>query len=270
MNASQNRIDTMFARNREAGAKTSVFYVTAGYPDYATTEKVVAALEKAGADLIELGLPFSDPIADGPTIQAASQKALEAGATVGKTLELTRRIRYQTAIPLVLFSAYNPIFHYGLDMFVADAASAGADGVLIPDLPPEEAEELISISRTRDLKTIFLVAPTTDSKRRKLIVEHSSGFTYYISLRGVTGAREELPPDLRANVKAIKKISDLPVVVGFGVSKPSHARLVAEVADGIVVGSALISLIGTHAGKPELEKEVETFARGLIQAMSGS
>ncbi|MBI3737355.1 tryptophan synthase subunit alpha [Candidatus Sumerlaeota bacterium] len=257
----------MFARKRSAGGTASIFYVTAGFPDYKTTEEVILALEEAGADLIELGLPFSDPIADGPTIQKASLVALQNGATTKKAVELLRQVRAKTSIPIIFFTAYNPIFHYGLDAFAKDAANAGADGILIPDLPPEEAGELIALCKERGLKMIFLAAPTTREERQELVARSSSGFIYYISLRGVTGALAELPPDMEANVQSLKSKTDLPVVVGFGISKPDHARQVARIADGMVVGSALISLIEKYAGKQELKSETISFARGLIEGL---
>lgn len=262
-----NRIDAMFAAKRSAGERAMIFYVTAGFPDEQTTEDAILALDEAGTDLIELGIPFSDPIADGPTIQKASQVALNAGMTVRRVLALVKRIREQTQIPLIFFSALNPVLHYGLEKFTNEAAAAGADGLLIPDLPPEEAGELIDLCRERDLKLPFLVAPTTDAARRKLIADHSSGFVYYISLRGVTGARDQVAADMEKKVREVKTVTDLPVAVGFGISKPEHARLAAGVADGIVVGSALIDLIAKHAGTPALKREVADYARSLIDAL---
>lgn len=266
--AAPNRIDAMFARKRERGERAMIFYVTAGYPDMATTEETILALDEAGADLIELGIPFSDPIADGPTIQKASQISLEAGTTVSGILEMAKGLRRKTEIPMVAFGAFNPILHYGLSEFVRAAKDrAGIDGLLIPDLPPEEAGELIELCRDQDLKLVFLAAPTSSLRRQKLIARSSTGFIYYISLRGVTGAREKLPDDLRSNLESLKSQTDLPVAVGFGISKPEHARIAGEVADGVVVGSALIDLIGRHAGTPRLKDEVMAFARGLIEAL---
>jgi tryptophan synthase alpha chain len=262
-----NRIDAMFEARSRQGRAASVFYVTAGFPAMATTERVVLALAEAGADLIELGIPFSDPIADGPTIQKASQAALEAGATVQGVLDLARAIRSRTEIPMILFTAFNPVLHYGLERFVTAARESGCDGLLVPDLPPEEAGELEPLCRAADLKLIFLAAPTTREHRRKLIAAHSTGFIYYISLRGVTGARADLPPDIEANLTALKAATSTPVVVGFGISRPEHVRQVGSLADGFVVGSALIELIERHAGSPALEDEVKSFARGLIEAL---
>ncbi len=183
------------------------------------------------------------------------------------TLEFLREVRKKSSIPLIIFSGYNPIFHYGATKFAEDAAAAGADGLLIPDLPPEEGGELAEFCKSRGLKMIYLVAPTTTAERRELIARASTGFIYYISLRGVTGARADLPSDLTDNVKALKKITDLPVAVGFGISTPQHARQVASLADGVVVGSALINVIEASAGKPGLREAVQSFAARLIAAL---
>lgn len=261
-----NRIDAMFGRKRSEGRRATIFYVTAGFPDEPTTERVVAALREAGADLIELGIPFSDPIADGPTIQKASASALANGMTTRKALDLAARLRAASEIPILLFSAFNPILHFGLEAFVNAAAKAGVDGLLVPDLPPEEAGDLRGLCLGRGLTLTFLVAPTTDAKRRELIASQSSGFIYYISLRGVTGARESLPEDLMANLDALRAATELPIAVGFGVSKPEHARQIGEKADGIVVGSALINEIAAGTD-PTLETRVKTLARGLIEAL---
>ena len=267
MTGAANRIDSMFARKRESGEAAMFFYVTAGYPDSATTLEVIEALEEAGADLIELGIPFSDPIADGPTIQKASQKALEAGMSVRGAIELTRRIRESSDIPILLFGAYNPILRFGLKKFCDEALNAGTDGLLVPDLPPDEADELERLARDRDMRMVYLVAPTTSPERARMIASHSTGFIYYISLRGVTGAREAMASDLREKVAALRQATSLPIAVGFGVSTPDHARLVGEAADGVVVGSALIDLIAEHAGTAALKHEVTAFARSLIEAL---
>lgn len=267
MSGAANRIDAMFDRKRESGERAMIFYVTAGFPSAGESETIIHALGEAGADLIELGIPFSDPIADGPTIQRASQSALEAGMTVKGVLDLARGIRKRSSIPMIFFSAYNPILKFGLDRFTAAAVECGADGLLVPDLPPEEAEELKALCDKRDLKLIFLVAPTTSPERRALIAERSSGFIYYISLKGVTGARASLPTDVREKIAALKAQTMLPVAVGFGISTPEHVRAVGETAEGIVVGSALIDLAAKNAGNPALHDEVVKFARSLCDAM---
>jgi tryptophan synthase alpha chain len=261
-----SRIDALFERKRAAGSAALIFFLTAGHPEAGSTIEAIRALEAGGTDLIELGIPFSDPIADGPTIQKSSQTALEGGMTVRGVLDLVRQVRETSQIPLVLFSGFNPIFHYGEARFIADAAEAGADGVLIPDLPPEEGSEIESACLEHGLKTIFLAAPTTTTERLSTICEHSTGFLYYISLRGVTGARADLPVDLRENVERIRRSTSLPLAVGFGISEPDHARRLAEIADGVVVGSALVRLIGEHAGRPDFAGCIEAYARSLAEA----
>lgn len=265
-----NRIDSMFAAKRASGSAAMIFYVTSGFPTMDKTEEAVLALEKAGADLIELGIPFSDPIADGPTIQKSSQVALEGGTTVKGVLELASKIRSQSEIPLLLFSAYNPVHRYGPARFIADAASAGCDGVLIPDLPPEEGSELRSLCDEHAMSCVFLAAPTTTAERRKIIARASTGFIYYISLRGVTGARAEMPTDLAEKVRLLKDASDMPVAVGFGVSEPGQVRMISEHADGIVVGSALIDVMSEAADSPDFAERVHDFAAGLVGALPGN
>lgn len=259
-----NRIDAAFAKRRAEGRAAMIYYLTAGYPDLAATETAIGALAEAGADVIELGIPFSDPIADGPTIQEASKIALEGGVTVPQILELTGRLRRSHPdLAILLFGAYNPILHYGEREFIAAAAAAGADGLLVPDLPPEAAGELHAAAAAAGLAMVFLVAPTTRPERARKIAEASSGFIYYISLRGVTGARATLPPDLEAHVKALKALTDKPVAVGFGVAEPDQARAIAQFADGVIVGSALVKLVGAHAGKPELADQVKAYAQAM-------
>ena len=262
-----NRIDAMFAAKRAAGRRAMIFYLTAGHPSLAATEEAIGALVEAGADLIELGIPFSDPIADGPTIQKSSKAALDGGVKVEDAIELARRARARSETPLIFFSAFNPILHFGLKRFADAAAEVGADGMLVPDLPPEEAGELEALCRARDLKLVFLAAPTTTEARARLIAGHSSGFIYYISLRGVTGARQSLPPDLKEKLEVLRRASDLPLAVGFGIARPEHARLVGAVADGVVVGSALVELIGRAADSPTFKQDIVRFARGLIEAL---
>ena len=261
-----NRIDKLFADKRARGEATMILYVTAGYPDLATTERVIDILAEEGTDLIELGIPFSDPIADGPTIQHASQVALERGVKVSEILAMTSRVRARhPRLALMFFSAYNPIFHRGDEQFVREAAEAGADGLLVPDLPPEEAGELRRAAQATGLVVTFLIAPTTTAARAAKIAEASTGFIYYISLKGVTGARESLPPDLEKKVRAIKALTDKPVAVGFGVSHPEQARAIASFADGVVVGSALIKTIGSESVDPGREERIRGFVRAIVQ-----
>lgn len=261
-----NRIERLFKENRERGQAAMIYYVTAGYPSLEATEAAIDVLAEEGAGLIELGIPFSDPIADGPTIQAASHIALERGTTIQSIFELMGRIRAKHPdLAVILFTAYNPVFHRGDEAFVKAAAAAGADGLLVPDLPFEEAGPLMKAARAAGLCTIFLVAPTTTAERTAAIAEASSGFIYYISLKGVTGARVSLPPELEDKVRAIKSVSDKPVAVGFGVSQPEQARQIAGFADGVVIGSALVKTMGEDAADPALPERVRAFARSMKQ-----
>jgi tryptophan synthase alpha chain len=242
---SQNstRISKRFAELRAAGELGIVAYITAGDPSLDATHKFVLALADAGADVIELGVPFSDPLADGPTIQRASERALKAGASLAGVLELVRRIRETSQVPLVLFSYYNPILQMGLEKFAAAAAQAGADGVLVTDLTPEESEDYRRIIHAQNLDTVFLAAPTSDDERLRKISACSSGFLYLISRTGVTGAKDSLPDDLPGLVRRVRRFTELPVAVGFGISLPGHVSVLGGLADAAVVGSALVSEI---------------------------
>jgi tryptophan synthase alpha chain len=220
-----------------------VAYITAGDPSLAATEKIVLAAAEAGADVIELGVPFSDPVADGPTIQRASERALRSGTTLAGVIGLVEKIRAQSDVPLVLFTYFNPILQMGLEKFARTAALAGADGVLATDLTPEEAEEYRSTLQAHGLDTVFLAAPTSTDARLALIAQVSSGFLYLISRAGVTGAREALPPDLPALVRRTRKFTSLPIAVGFGISLPTHVTVLGGIADAAVVGSALVAEI---------------------------
>jgi tryptophan synthase alpha chain len=237
------RISQRFAQLRSAGEVGIVAYVTAGDPSLDATYKFVLALEEGGADIIELGVPFSDPVADGPTIQRASERALKAGASLAGVLGLVRRIRQTSQIPLVLFSYFNPILQMGLEKFAAAAALAGADGVLATDLTPEESEDYRRILHEQNLDTIFLAAPTSTDDRLKKISACSSGFLYLISRTGVTGAKDSLPDDLPGLLRRTHQFTDLPVAVGFGISLPGHVSILGGLADAAVVGSALVSEI---------------------------
>lgn len=217
-----------------------VAYITAGDPSLDATREIVLAAADAGADVIELGVPFSDPLADGPTIQRASERALRAGATLAKVLDLVAQIRKQSQVPLLLFGYYNPIFQMGLEKFAAAAAKAGADGALITDLTPEEAGDYRAAMRAQNLDTVFLAAPTTTSERFAQIAAASSGFLYLVSRTGVTGAREALPEDLPALVRRARAATKLPLAVGFGISLPGHISVLGGLADAAVVGSALM------------------------------
>ncbi len=237
------RISRRFAELRATGELGIVAYVVAGDPSFDATLKYVLALAEAGADVIELGVPFSDPLADGPTIQRAAERALKAGATLAGVLNLIRRIRQSSQVPLVLFSYYNPILQMGLEKFASSAASAGADGVLATDLTPEESEDYRRILAAHHLDSIFLGAPTSTDERLAKISSCSSGFLYLISRTGVTGAKDALPDDLPALLRRARSVTQLPIAVGFGISLPGHVSVLGGLADAAVVGSALVSEI---------------------------
>lgn len=239
----KTRIQERFRSLREAGELGIVAYITAGDPSLDATLRFVLALAEAGADVIELGVPFSDPLADGPTIQRASERALKSGTTLARVLELVRRIRQTSQVPLVLFSYYNPILQMGLEKFAAAAETAGADGVLATDLTPEESDEYRRILAAHHLDTIFLGAPTSTDERLAKIAGCSSGFLYLISRTGVTGAKDALPDDLPTLLRRARAVTQLPIAVGFGISLPGHVSVLGGLADAAVVGSALVSEI---------------------------
>jgi len=239
------RISRRFAELRESGELGIVAYITAGDPSLDATLQHVLALGEAGADVIELGVPFSDPVADGPTIQRASERALKAGASLAGVLDLVRRIRQRSQVPLVLFSYYNPILQMGLEKFAAAASAADADGVLVTDLTPEESVAYREILARHKLDTVFLAAPTSDAERLAKIAAVSSGFLYIISRTGVTGAQDALPEDLPALLRRARSATTLPLAVGFGISLPGHVSMLRGLADAAVIGSALVAEIET-------------------------
>lgn len=245
-----SRIAKRFEALRQAGELGLVAYVTAGDPSLDATERIVLALAEAGADVVELGVPFSDPLADGPTIQRASERALRSGTTLAGVLGLVKKLRAHTEVPLVLFSYYNPVLQMGIEKFAAAAADAGADGVLVTDLTPEEGADFRRVVRARGLDTIFLAAPTSTDARLKLLADASSGFLYVISRTGVTGAKDALPDDLPALLRRVRAVTSLPIAVGFGISLPGHVSVLGGLADAAVVGSALVAEI-ERAGSPE-------------------
>lgn len=261
-----NRIDRKFQELRRRKEKAFIVYITSGDPDIESTHRLVMELERRGVDIVELGVPFSDPIADGPTIQAASERALKNGVNLEKILNLVRRIRIKSGIPIALMTYYNPVYRYGIERFVKDARRFGADGVIVPDLPPEEAAELIRVSDRHDFKHIFLLSPTSSQGRIHLVSKSSSGFIYYVSLTGVTGAREKLPQEIVSNVRKIKKNTRKPVCVGFGISSPGQAKDIARIADGVIVGSAVIKIIEKNLNKKDLVKKVGKFVKRLVKA----
>ncbi|MEY4272744.1 MAG: Tryptophan synthase alpha chain [Verrucomicrobiota bacterium] len=241
-----DRIAQTFARCKAEGRPAFVSYVCAGDPDVATSKAVLLALAANGADILEVGVPFSDPLADGLTNQLASQRALEAGMTYDGLLDILAATRAGTDRPIVLYCYYNLLFSFGVDEYCRKVKAAGADGLLVLDCPPEEAGELLAASRKHGLANIFIVAPTTPPARVALIAKHASGFIYYVSREGVTGERSELAANLAASVGEIRKHTTLPVCVGFGVSTAAHVQAIAKVADGVVVGSALVNVIAAH------------------------
>ena len=262
-----NRIDRTFRNLKIEHKKAFIVYITAGDPSLAVTEKLIPELEKSGVDIIEIGIPFSDPMADGPTIQKASERALSKGVTVSAILGMVRSARKKAKLPIVFMTYYNPVLSYGVKRFVKNAKASGADGVIIPDLPPEEGKELIEASKRAGFATIFLAAPTSTKKRLKMIAAKSTGFIYYVSLTGVTGARAKLPSDILANIKTIKKITNKPVSVGFGISNPPQAKKIAHLADGVIVGSAIIKVIEKHSGSKEIYKKVSAFVKSIAKAV---
>jgi tryptophan synthase alpha chain len=246
------RIDDTFARLRADHRKAFVAYIMAGDPDVATSLAVMKGLPAAGVDIIEIGLPFTDPMADGPTIQLAGQRALEAGMTVDKTLQMVRDFRAgDTTTPIVMMGYYNPIYSRGVDLFLQQAKEAGIDGLIVVDLPPEEDAELCLPAQAAGLNFIRLATPTTDDKRLPKVLQNTSGFVYYVSITGITGAAAAQAGDVAPEVTRIKAKTDLPIIVGFGINSPDSARAIAGVADGCVVGSAIVKDIG--AGKPVAE-----------------
>lgn len=251
-----------------AARRTSGFiaYITAGDPSAEATLQIARALESAGVDILELGVPFSDPLADGPTIQAASNRALAAGMTVAGALALVRRFRADSELPIVLFTYLNPVYAYGFERFLADAAAAGADGLLILDLPPDEAEQNAELTSCGGLDPIRLIAPTTPAERMAKIVPTAKGFVYYVSREGVTGEQSSLSETISAQVAELRRHTQLPIAVGFGISTREQAASVAREADAVVVGSAVVRQIAENGHAPDLARRIEDFVRPLVQA----
>ena len=261
------RIDAKFQSLKADGKKAFVAYIMAGDPDYETSLEVVKGLPAAGVDIIELGLPFTDPMADGPTIQLAGQRALEGGMTLKKTLDLARSFREEDdTTPIVLMGYYNPIYSHGVDAFLADAKSAGVDGLIIVDLPPEEDDELCIPAQKAGLNFIRLATPTTDDKRLPKVLQNTSGFVYYVSITGITGAAAAEAADVGPEVSRIKSATDLPVIVGFGIRTPERSEAIAKVSDGAVVGTAIVSKIGDGESPQDVLAFVKSLADGAHRA----
>ena len=255
------RIQQVFSRG---GRKALIAYLTVGYPDIETTVEAVPALVEAGCDIVELGIPFSDPLADGATIQRAAQAALAGGVTPQKCLEVAGQVRRRVEAPLLFMTYYNPILHHGMEDFCRRCQSAGVDGLIVPDLPPEEGDGLEKAARSSDLAFVYLLSPASTVQRVRLVAAHSRGFIYLVSLKGVTGARNDLPPGLEEFVSRVRKETDKPLCVGFGIATPQQAKRVASVADGVIIGSRLVELLATEG-----VAATAAFVREVRQALDG-
>jgi len=255
-----SRIASVFT---QANHTALIPYITVGYPNTATTLKVVSLLASSGCDIIELGIPFSDPLADGATIQRASYEALRQGVTPHLCLEVAQELRQQVEIPLVFMTYYNPVLKFGLDQFCSKCAEAGIDGLIIPDLPPEEGQELEKSTRSQGLDLIYLLSPASTEERIRLVVGKASGFIYLVSLTGVTGARDELPQELECFVSRVRKRTEKPLCIGFGVSTPEQARRIAKVGNGVIVGSRIIQLLDEDKSL----KNIHSFIKCLREAL---
>lgn len=262
-----NRIQNKWKTLKEKGQKAFIAFVSAGDPSLEDTFEIVLEMEKQGADIVELGVPFSDPIADGPVIQASSQRALEKGVTLKKIFGLVKDLRKKTEAPLVFLTYYNPVFHYGVKKFVDDCVESGVDGVIIADLPPEEAKEIKIFSDKNELDTIFLASPTSSKERLRKVVEMSTGFIYCVSVAGVTGERTSLATSLKKRIIDIKKLTAKPVAVGFGVSSTETAKWIASFADGVIVGSAIVKVIQDNIGKKGLVEKAGKLTKKLASAV---
>lgn len=260
------RIQSLFDRLKQEGRAALIAYLTAGDPAPEKTPELVAALERGGADLIELGVPFSDPIADGPVIQRGAGRALRAGMRLPKVLGIAKKIRETSEIPLLLFTYLNPAFQYGFEKLAREAREAGIDGCLLTDVSVEEAEQYVSVMRASGLDTVFLAAPTSTERRLKLVAQYSSGFVYLVSRTGVTGERAALSESLAPLIRKMRDITSAPLAAGFGISTPEQAGAVARMADGVVVGSAIVRLIEENAGTDRLV----AFARSLREGMAAA
>ena len=258
-----NRIEKKFKALKKENKKALIAFITAGYPDLGVTKKLALVFAKSGVDILELGVPFSDPLADGPIIQEASYVALRKGVTLPKILDLVRQLRVQTDMPICLMTYYNPIFCFGEDAFVKKAKICGVDGIIVPDLPPDEGKTLIKAANRCGLDVVCFISPTTSGKRMKYIARISKGFIYYVSLTGVTGPRQSLPSDLTRQLELIKKMTSKPVCAGFGISNSSQVKKIFKVADGAIVGSAIVKKIKDNLREPDLVNKVANFIRSL-------
>lgn len=263
-----DKITQVFNNAKIEGKKVFIPFITAGDPDMETTKRLCLILQKNGADIIELGVPFSDPLADGPVIQRASQRSLLNGTSLKKICECVKEIKNQINIPIALMSYYNPILRHGLVVSMKLMGDAGVDGLICPDLPPEEAEELIAIAKRYNIAVIFFLAPTSTQNRIALVSEKASGFIYYVSVTGVTGARDTLPTTIRDHLQQIRQITNMPIAVGFGVSTPEQASEIATWADGVIVGSAIIKILEGHDFTEDAVNRVGIFVRTIKNAIN--
>ncbi|MFC1675101.1 tryptophan synthase subunit alpha [Candidatus Omnitrophota bacterium] len=258
-----NRIERRFKELKKRKKKAFIAFITAGYPSLDVTKRLVLEFAKTGVDVVELGVPFSDPLADGPVIQESSQRALKNKVNLDHILRLVRELRIHTDIPIALMTYYNPIFCFGEKEFARKASAAGVDGVIVPDLPPDEGKSLLKLANKHKLDVICFISPTTSRKRIKYIAKVSRGFIYYVSLTGVTGARSSLPSDLISHIRSVKRAARKPVCVGFGISSPKQVKAINKAADGVIVGSAIIKKIKANIGRPDLVKKVSKFIQSL-------
>ena len=265
----KNRLDAAFAQVKARGDKALITYLMAGDPSLQDTKTLVLELEQAGADVVELGVPFSDPIADGPVIQRAAERALRSGTSLRRVLTLVAELRTNTQIPLVLMAYYNTVHAFGLVEFWRQAVAAGVDGLIVPDMPPEESGPLCSAAEEGNgLHLIFLLAPTSTPARRTAVACRSRGFVYYVSLTGITGAKLTDLEDVRINVEKIRRVSDTPVAVGFGIATANEAAQVAGIADGVIIGSAIVRQVEQYQHDPQMTEHVARFVRSVKQAMN--
>jgi tryptophan synthase alpha chain len=263
-----SRIKNTFNRLKKKNETALIPYIMAGDPDLTATKTLILEMDKAGCDIIELGSPFSDPLADGPTIQKAAIRSLGNHTSIAQVLDLVSMVRRESKIPLILMTYYNLIFKYGEERFVNDAAAAGLDGIILPDLPPDEAGTLMPLAKKAGLDIIFLLAPTSTDERIKLVCKLSQGFVYYVSLTGVTGARSGVEASVRDSLAKIKQVTDKPVAVGFGISTPDQAAQIANWgADGVIVGSALVKVIEENSGSPDMLSKATAFVKALKQGV---
>jgi tryptophan synthase alpha chain len=265
-----SRIQKRFDWLKSKSEKALVAFITAGDPDLATTQELFSVIEEGGADIIELGVPFSDPLADGPVIQAASQRSLKGGTTLKKIIQLVRDIRKSSQLPIVLMTSFNPVFVYGQEAFVKDAVEAGVDGMIIPDLPPEEAGEFDALAKPKNLDMIHLLAPTSTPDRIEMVGAQSRGFIYYVSLTGVTGTRDSIAKGVEEKVTRIKQATSLPVLVGFGISGPEQAKAASGFSDGVIVGSAIVRMIDETPDPAERKEKLKVFVRDMKQSLQDS